>query len=314
MLVLLVKRSVSALFVLLGVSILVFLMIHMMPGDVAEVVLGPGATAESLARLRAALNLDDPLPVQYFRWLGGVVQGDFGMSIALSIPVTKILVPRLQNTLILTAASLFLAVAIGIPAGILAAKRQNSLFDRSAVIGAVVGASLPAFWLGLVLMALFAFQLRWLPALGMYSIRGSKTVSDLLVHLILPAITTSAVPMAVITRLVRSNLIDVMQADYITALRAKGISEWSLVFRHGLRNTLGSVLTITGLQVGYLLGGAVFTEVIFSWPGLGLLIYDSIIARDMPVVQAAVLVVGFFFVLVNLLADMAALALDPKAR
>ncbi len=312
MLLLLIKRLASALVVLFGVSVLVFLLIHLVPGDVAEVVLGPGATAESLARLRAALHLDDPLPLQYLRWLSGVANGDLGTSIALSIPVSQILVPRLWNSLILTGASLLIALAVGLPAGIVAAKRQYSLFDRVAVIGAVVGASLPAFWLGLVLMALFAFHLKWLPALGMYSVVGDRTAGDLLMHLILPAVTTSAVPMAVVTRLVRSNLIDVLQADYVTALRARGVDEWSVVFRHGLRNSLGSVLTITGLQVGYLLGGAVFTEVIFSWPGLGSLIYDSIIARDMPVVQASVLVVGVFFVTINLLADLAVIVLDPK--
>lgn len=309
-----VKRLLAVVPILFGVSIVIFLFLQLVPGDVAATLLGPRATAESIAAIREELGLDRPLHVQYFSWLAAMIQGDFGRSIILQVPVLDIVVPKFLNTLILAAASLAIAVVIGIPVGIISAVRQYSITDRIGTAGAVVGAATPTFWLALVLMYVFALRLRWFPTSGMYDLRGDGGLLDLLHHLALPAIATAAIPLAVITRLARSSMLEVIRADYVTALRAKGMSEGAVVWVHALRNALPPIISITGLQAGFLLGGTLFTEVIFTWPGIGLQLYDAILGRDVPLVQGAMLFIAGFFVLLNLIADIIVAYLNPKLR
>ena len=309
-----VKRLLAVIPILFGVSIVIFLFLQLVPGDVAATLLGPRATAESIAAIRAELGLDRPLHVQYFSWLGAMLQGDFGRSIILQVPVIDIVVPKFLNTLILAAASLLIAIVIGIPVGIVSAVRQYSLIDRIGTAGAVVGAATPTFWLALILMYVFALELRWFPTSGMYNLRGDGGLLDLLHHLVLPSIATAAIPLAVITRLARSSMLEVVRADYVTALRAKGMSERVVIWTHALRNALPPIISITGLQAGFLLGGTLFTEVIFTWPGIGLQLYDAILGRDVPLVQGAKLFIAGFFVLLNLIADIIVAYLNPKLR
>lgn len=309
-----VKRLLAVIPILFGVSIVIFLFLQMVPGDVAATLLGPRATAESVAAIREELGLDRPLHVQYFSWLVAILQGDLGRSIILQVPVADIVAPKFVNTLILAVASLVIAIVIGIPVGIISAVRQYSATDRIGTAGAVLGAATPTFWLALVLMYVFALNLRWFPTSGMYDLRGDGGVLDLLHHLVLPAVATSAIPLAVITRLARSSMLEVIRADYITALRAKGMSERIVVWRHGLRNALPPIISITGLQAGFLLGGTLFTEVIFTWPGIGLQLYEAILGRDVPLVQGAMLFIAGFFVVLNLVADIIVAYLNPKLR
>ena len=315
MLKFLVYRVATIVPVLFGVSIVVFLMMKLVPGDPAEAILGPAATTEKIEMVRKSLGLDQPFYVQYFRWLWKVLQGDFGASIAVNVPVAQLVWPKFWNTVLLTGGSLVICIVVGLGVGIVSGTRQYSWFDRISMSLTLIVANTPAFWLGLILMVVMALHLGWFPATGMYSMRASeKTFGDLIHHMVLPAITTAAVSAAIIARLVRSSFLDVIRKHYITALRAKGLSERDIILRHGMKNALPPIINIVGLQVGYLMGGALFTEVVFSWPGIGLQIYSSIVARDLPVVQAAVLVTTFVFVLVNLGTDIVVAALDPRIR
>ncbi len=309
-----VRRLLAAIGVLIGASFLVFLGMRLVPGDPATAILGSRATPEALAALREELGLNRPFYVQYLIWLGKMVQGDFGTSIALTVPVTKVLIPKFWNTLILGAGALAIAVPIGTVIGVLSGYWQLSLFDRAGQIFALFGASVPQFWLALVLVAVFSLNLGWFPVSGMYDMRGDGGRFDLLRHLVLPAVATSTIPMAVIARLVRASIIEIMHQDYVRTARAKGLRERRVVFGHALRNALPQFINITALQVGFLLSGALFTEVIFSWPGIGQALYNAVVARDVPMVQGAVFVTTLVFVLANLAADMAQAALDPKTR
>lgn len=314
MLKFMIRRVLMLIPILFGVSVLIFLIIKLIPGDAAISTLGAGATQENVRLVRQALRLDQPLYLQYWEWMVRALKGDLGMSIALNTPVAKVIIPKFLNTMILTAGSLVVAVGVGLLTGLIAGTRQYSIFDRVSMFIALVGASMPVFWLGLLLMAVFALNLGWLPSTGMYDIRGDGGFFDLLRHMILPSIATATVSTAVIARLARSTMIEVLHADFIKALRAKGLPESTVIFRHALRNGLPPIINITGLQVGYLLGGALFTEVVFSWPGIGLQLYSSITARDIPMVQAACLFVAISFVVVNLLSDVLIAFLDPKVR
>ncbi len=309
-----VRRLLAAIGVLIGASFLVFLGMRLVPGDPATAILGSRATPEALAALREELGLNRPFYVQYLIWLGKMVHGDFGTSIALTVPVTKVLVPKFGNTLILGAGALAIAVPIGAVIGVLSGYWQLSLFDRAGQIFALFGASVPQFWLALVLVAVFSLNLGWFPVSGMYDMRGDGGRFDLLRHLVLPAVATSTIPMAVIARLVRASIIEIMHQDYVRTARAKGLRERRVMFAHALRNALPQFINITALQVGFLLSGALFTEVIFSWPGIGQALYNAVVARDVPMVQGAVFVTTLVFVLANLAADMAQAALDPKTR
>jgi peptide/nickel transport system permease protein len=310
----LLKRLLGLVPVLLGISIAIFLTMKLIPGDVARALLGPIATDQSLAQLRHALGLDQPIHVQYLKWLWRALHGDLGLSPIVHKPVVELLLPKFGNTLILTAASFLLAVIGGVAIGVLAAARRQTAVDRAAMSTALVVGNMPPFWLGLVLIAIFAIELRWLPSLGMYSARGPGGLGDLLAHLVLPAVATAAAPGAIIARMTRASVLEILGQDYITTARAKGLSERMVLGIHALRVACPPILTISGLQLGYLLGGVVFTEEVFGWPGLGRQLVSSVIARDVQVVQGAALFIALAFVLVNLVVDIVNLYLDPRSR
>ena len=300
--------------VLLGVSLIVFLVLHLTPGDPAEVMLGSQATQEDLSRLRAQLGLDRPLHVQYLHWIGRVVHGDLGRSLWMKRPVLTEVMERFKATLLLTASALLLSTVGGIALGIGAATRANSLLDRLSTVASLFGASMPVFWLGIVLMVIFSLWLGWLPASGMFAPYGGGGPRDLLAHLVLPAFTLAAASVTIIARLTRSAMLDVLGQDYVRTARAKGVTEWTVVVRHALKNALIPIVTVVGVQAGYLLGGAVLTETVFAWPGVGTLVVQGILARDVPLVQGSVLVVACTFVLVNLAVDVLYAYLDPRIR
>ena len=301
--------------VLFGASIVMFLTVKLIPGDPALAILGPLATEEGLHRIREELGLNLPLYQQYFTWLVRMIQGDFGISVTTHVPVAQLVWPKYWNTLILATGSLVFAVVAGIVVGIISGTRQYSIPDRVGMTLTLLLANTPPFWLGLVLVLIFSLNLHWFPAAGMYDIRASsKEFADLLKHLILPAIATGASPAAIIARLVRSSFLDVIRQDYITAVRAKGMPERVVIFKHALRNSLPPIINIIALQIGFLLGGALFSEVVFSWPGIGQQLYTSINSRDFPVIQAAVLLATATFVIINTLTDVINMILDPKIR
>jgi peptide/nickel transport system permease protein len=310
----LARRLLLVAPVLLGVSIVVFMVLHLAPGDPAEIMLGPQATKEDLERLRTELGLTEPLPVQYVRWLGHVVQGDLGRSLWMKRPVLTEVLGRFKATLILTGTALLLSTAGGLALGIASATRPNSVLDRTSAVASLFGVSMPSFWLGIVLMVIFALWLGWLPASGMFSPYGGGDAHDLLLHLLLPAVTLAAASVTIIARLTRSTMLETLSQDFIRTARAKGVVERGVVLRHGLRNALIPIVTVVGVQAGYLLGGAVLTETVFAWPGVGTLMVQGILARDFPLVQGCVLVVALSFVLVNLAVDLLYAWLDPRIR
>jgi len=300
--------------VLLGVSLVVFAVLHISPGDPAEIMLGPQATHEDITRLRTELGLDEPLPVQYARWMGRVLQGDLGRSLWMKRPVLGEVLRRFQATVVLAASALLLSTLGGIALGVLSAARRNSLLDRLSALASLFGASMPSFWLGIVLMVIFALWLGWLPASGMFAPYGGGGVGDLLSHLVLPTVTLAAASLTIIVRLTRSTMLDVLGQDFVRTARAKGVRESFVVVRHALRNALIPTVTVVGVQAGYLLGGAVLTETVFAWPGVGTLMVQGILARDFPLVQGCVLVIALGFVLVNLAVDVLYATLDPRIR
>ena len=310
----LVRRLLLLVPVLMGVSVIVFLVLHLAPGDPAEIMLGPQATQADRMRLRADLGLDDPLVVQYARWAGHVARGDLGRSLWMRRPVLGEVLARYKATLILTGSALLLSSIGGVTLGILSARWPNSLLDRTSAVASLFGASMPVFWLGIVLMVIFSLTLGWLPASGMFAPYGGGDLVDLLKHLVLPAVTLAAASVTIVARLTRSAMLDVLGQDYIRTARAKGLVERHVVARHALKNALVPIVTVIGVQAGYLLGGAVLTETVFAWPGVGTLMVQGILARDIPLVQGCVLVVALTFVVVNLAVDMLYAWLDPRIR
>jgi peptide/nickel transport system permease protein len=308
----LARRLLLLVPVLAGVSVIIFMVLHLSPGDPVEIMLGSQATQEDRLRLRADLGLDQPLPVQYVRWLGHVVRGDLGRSLWMRRPVLGEVLLRFKATLILAGSALLLSTTIGLALGVASATRPNSLVDRLSAMASLFGASMPSFWLGIVLMVVFALQLGWLPASGMYAPYGGGDLRDLLAHLLLPAVTLAAASVTIIARLTRATLLEVLGQDYIRTARAKGVRERAVVLRHGLENALIPIVTVIGVQAGYLLGGAVLTETVFAWPGVGTLMVQGILARDFPLVQGCVLVVALSFVLINLAVDLLYAWLDPR--
>jgi len=300
--------------VLVGVSIIIFMVLHLAPGDPAEIMLGSQASQQDLARLRADLGLDEPLYVQYVRWIGLVARGDLGRSIWMKRPVLAEVLGRFKATLVLTGSALLLSTVGGLALGIASATRPNSLLDRLSAVASLFGASMPVFWLGIVLMVIFALWLGWLPASGMFSPYGGGDLRDLFLHLALPAVTLAAASVTIIARLTRSTMLETLGQDYIRTARAKGVVERAVVLRHGLKNALIPIVTVVGVQAGYLLGGAVLTETVFAWPGVGTLMVQGILARDFPLVQGCVLVVALSFVLINLGVDLLYAWLDPRIR
>ncbi len=299
-----VRRVLLVVPTLLGVSFAVFAMVRLIPGDPALAMAGPHATPEYVRQVRLDLGLDEPLHVQYGRFMAGLVRGDLGRSSRPRRPVAAELWDRFPNTVELTLASMFVATLFGVPAGIISATKRYSIFDSVTMLIALLGVSMPVFWLGLMLMLLFSVTLGWLPSVG----RGT------LLHLVLPAVTLGASSMAFVARITRSSMLEVLRQDYVTTARAKGLREGWVIYRHALKNALIPVVTVMGLQLGILLGGAVLTETVFAWPGVGRLMVDSIGARDYAVVQGTVLLLAVAFVLVNLLVDLTYGFLDPRIK
>jgi len=290
--------------VLFGVTLVSFSLLHLVPGDPAEILAGQEATAEDVARIRAEYGLDQPLAIQYLRFVGNAARGNLGISIQSRHPVRELLFQRLAFTLQLSLASILVASTIGLLAGIISSTRQYSVFDTASMLGALFGISMPIFWLGILLILVFAVKLHWLPSGGTGGLR----------YLILPAIALGSASAAVIARMTRASMLEVARQDYIRTARATGYAERVVIFRHGLKNAMIPVLTVFGLEFGYMLGGAVLTETVFSLPGIGRLLVEGIFMRDYPVVQGAMMVVATTFVLVNLLTDVAYAFFDPRIR
>jgi peptide/nickel transport system permease protein len=310
----LARRLLLLVPVLVGVSVVVFLVLHLSPGDPAEIMLGSQATQEDLARLRRELGLTEPLHVQYLHWVAHVARGDLGRSLWMKRPVLDEVLNRYKATLVLTASGLLLSTLGGIALGVASAVRPHSFLDRVSAVTSLFGASMPVFWLGIVLMVVFSLWLGWLPASGMWAPYGEGGLRDLLAHLVLPAVTLAAASLTIIARLTRSAMLEILSQDYIRTARAKGLVEQRVVFRHGLKNALIPIVTVVGVQAGYLLGGAVLTETVFAWPGVGLLMVQGILARDFPLVQGCVLVIALTFVLINLAVDLLYAWLDPRIQ
>ena len=307
------RRLLLALPVLFGVSVLVFAVLHLAPGDPAAIMLGAQATKEDVVRLHRDLGLDEPLVIQYVRWMGHVLQGDLGRSIPLGRAVLPEVLLRFKATLVLTAGALLIAILLGLAAGIVSAVKQYTWLDRISMGVAVTGVSLPVFWTGIMLILLFALQLRWFPSSGMSSPYGSG-VADVLWHLVLPAVTLGTASAAALARLTRSSVLEIIRQDYVRSARAKGLAERAVITRHVLKNAINPIITVLGLQVGFLLGGAILTETVFSWPGLGSMMVRAIQARDYPLVQGGVLLIATTFVLVNLVVDLLYAVFDPRIR
>ncbi len=310
----LANRIALVLPVLLGISIVVFLMLKLVPGDPAIVLLGPQAEPKDIEMLRRAWGLDRPLYQQFVAWLAHVLRGDLGLSLEQRLPVSTLVLTRFKNTAILTFASVFVSCTMGLTAGVISATRPRSIFDRLTMLMALFANSMPAFWLGLVLILAFSLGLGWFPVSGMQSIRGEGGFLDLLQHLALPAVTLGGATTAIVARLTRSSMLEVIRQDYVRTARAKGLFERRVVVGHALRNALLPVVTVVGLQVGFLLGGAVLTETVFSWPGVGLQLYRAISTRDIPLIQGSVLLIAVVFVFINLLVDALYAYLDPRIR
>ena len=308
------KRIVLAVPVLWGLTVIVFLIMKMIPGDPATAILGAYATPENVARINQQLGLDRSLPAQYFIWLGNLLQGDFGRSYSLNRPVLDEVLERFNATLILAGASLLLCTVFGLLAGIVSAVRQFGWTDRIVTLFVLIGISMPSFWLGLLLILVFAVNLQWLPPSGMYAIYGGGDLADLLTHLLLPAVTLAVVATGVIARLTRAAMLEVLRQDYIRTARAKGLSERRVIYRHAFKAALVGVSPVLGIQAGFVLGGAVYIETVFQWPGIGRMLVQAISTRDLLLVQGGVLVVAASYVLFNLLADMTQHALDPRLK
>ncbi len=297
-------RLASAGLVMLGVCTLVFLLIHLVPGDPVQVMLGEGARPADQAALRASLGLDRPLGVQYLDYLTRLARLDLGTSLHARRPVMDLLAERVGPTLELALAALLLAIVIAIPLGVLAARHQGGAIDRGAMGFSMLGAAIPSFWLGPILILVFSLWLGWTPVSGREGV-GS---------LVLPAVTLGTGLAAILARMVRSSVLEVLGEDYIRTARAKGLGPTAVLWRHALRNAWLPILTLLGMQFGALLGGAVVTESVFAWPGLGSLLIEAIQTRDYPVVQAAVLLISLTYLLVNTATDLLYVAVDPRIR
>lgn len=297
-----IRRLLLAIPVLIGVSILVFSIVRFIPGDPARAIAGVHASPQYIEQVRKELLLDRSLPVQYYVYMSNLLKGDMGRSAFTNRPVAVELRERFPNTLMLAMAAMGISIVIGMSAGIISATRRYSLFDNISMFAALIGVAAPVFWLGVMLQLLFSVHLGWLPSGGVGSLK----------HLILPAITLGLASSALIARITRSSMLEVLRQDYVTTARSKGLIEYMVTYKHALKNALIPVVTVMGLQFGTLLGGTVLTETIFSWPGIGRLMVDSILARDYPVVQGAVLLLAVLFVLINLLVDIIYAFLNPR--
>ncbi|CAN5360153.1 ABC transporter permease [soil metagenome] len=307
-----VRRLVMLLPVLLIVGVVVFALVHITPGDPAGVMLGQNATPEQIEQLRKQMGLDRPILEQFVEWFGGVLRLDFGESIFLGMPVTQAIQDRFEPTLLLTLYALTIQIAIGVPVGVISAIRRGSWLDRSLMVVSISGAAIPTFFLGLLLILIFSVNRRWLPAGGYVPFREDPV--EHFKAMLMPAFALGFSSAGLLARLVRSTMLDVMREDYIRTAFAKGVGERNVIVRHALRNALIPALTIIGASVGALLGGAVVTETVFTIPGMGRLVVQSISRRDFPVIQGAVMLIAGVYVLVNLAVDILYVYVDPRVR
>ncbi|WP_192798383.1 ABC transporter permease [Brucella intermedia] len=306
------QRFVGMAVVMFLVVTIVFVIVRVTPGDPAAVMLGPDASAQDIADLRARLGLDQSLVIQYFYYIGQLLKGDFGQSIFLNMPVGAALLDRAEPTFFLTVLSLLIACIIALPVGVYAAYRRGSFVDQAATTVAMLAASIPSFWLGLILMQFFAVRLNLFPVSG-YGGPGSS-FTDRMYHLILPAIALGLVSSALILRFTRASMLDVLGDDYIRTARAKGLIERRVIMKHALKNALIPILTVIGLTAAVLISGAVVTETVFGLPGVGNLVVSAVLRRDYPVIQGALLVIAGLYVLINFIIDMLYLFVDPRVR
>jgi len=326
------ERALVSIPIMFGVAIIVFLFMRLTPGDPVDIMMGRGGvvSAGEIEKLRSEFHLDQPLYVQLWIFLKDAVRGNLGFSYVQKTPVTTLIKDRLPATIELAVAALIFSLIIAIPIGILSAVRQNSLFDRLSMAGAFLGISMPGFWMGIILILIFAVKLHWLPVQGRIDfdarlaqgsgffildslLTGNRAaLVSTLRHLILPGITLGAMEAAVVARVLRSSMLETFRSDYVVLARAKGAPEWSVVIKHALRNALIPTVTVIGLQVGVLLGGNMIVETVFSWPGLGRMVVSAIFARDFPLVQGSVMVYALTFVLANLVVDVLYTYLNPK--
>lgn len=327
-----VRRVFSLIPVLFGMTLVVFAIIRAIPGDPAQVILGQKATKEAIATLTTELGLDKPWYIQYVDYIKALLTGDLGTSLRTRGPINEEIWPYLAATIELTIVAMIIAIFIGVNAGIISAWFSNSWFDYLAMILALVGVSMPIFWLGLMEQWAFSIELGWLPSTGREDVRNPITAItniymidtllqgrtdqfvQVLQHLILPSLALATIPMAIIARMTRSTMLEVMKSDYIRTARAKGLRMFWVVYKHALKNAIIPVLTVIGLQTGLLLGGAILTETIFGWPGIGRYLYDAIGYRDYPVIQSGILIIAAIFILINLIVDLLYAVVDPRIK
>jgi peptide/nickel transport system permease protein len=308
-----IRRLIQALFLVWGCATLVFFMVRLIPGDPVVQMLGPEYTPEAAEVIRVKLGLDEPFHIQYLRWFGNMLTGDLGGSIATGETVADIITTGLPKTLSLATLSFLIATAIAVPAGIIAALRRNTVFDYVASVVAFIGVSMPSFWFGILLILIFAVQLRWLPAIG-YADPTEDGVVAWLERLILPSLAIGAAYSAILMRFVRAGLLEVLSSDYVRTARAKGVREHAVVLRHAMRNALIPVVTVMGIQLALLLSGTVVVETVFSIRGIGRILVAAIFDRDYPIVQGVILLIAVIFVMANLLVDIVYTFLDPRIR
>ncbi len=308
------KRLISAIPVLLGISVIVFVIMAMIPGDPATAILGSYATPENVEKLNRDLGLDKPMVQRYFIWLGNMLQGDFGRSFSLNRAVLDEVLERFGATLVLAGTSFLLCALLGVAAGVVSAARQYGAADKAITFAVLLGISIPSFFLGMMMILLFAVNLRWFPVSGMWPIYGARDGAALLQHLAMPAAALAVVATGVIARLSRSAMLEVLRQDFIRTARAKGVHERSVIWRHALRAAMVSILPVLGIQAGFVLSGAVYIEIVFQWPGVGRMLVDAILKRDILLVQGGVVLVAACYVGFNILVDVAQSLLDPRIK
>jgi len=308
------KRLLSAIPVLFGITVIVFLIMALIPGDPATAILGAYATPENVAKLNRDLGLDKPLAQQYFIWLGNILIGDFGTSFALNRPVLDEVLERFNATLILAGTTFVLCSIFGIVAGVVSAANQYGLGDKAITFVVLLGISIPSFFLGMMMILFFAVNLRMFPVSGMWPIYGARDLSALISHLTLPALALAVVATGVIARLTRSAMLEVLRQDYIRTARAKGVPEHGVIWRHALKAAMVAIIPVLGIQAGFVLSGAVYIEIVFQWPGVGRMLVDAILKRDILLVQGGVVFVAACYVMFNIAVDVAQSLLDPRIK
>ncbi|MDU8943192.1 ABC transporter permease [Ovoidimarina sediminis] len=309
-----VKRLLSAIPVLLGITVIVFLIMALIPGDPATAILGSYATPENVEKLNRDLGLDKPLVQQYFIWLGNMLQGDFGTSFALNRPVLDEVLERFNATLFLAGTAFVLSAILGVVAGVISAANQYGWADKTITFAVLLGISIPSFFLGMTMILFFAVNLRWFPVSGMWPIYGDRTVGVLITHLTMPALALAVVATGVIARLSRSAMLEVLRQDFIRTARAKGVHERGVIWRHALKAAMVAIIPVLGIQAGFVLSGAVYIEIVFQWPGVGRMLVDAILKRDILLVQGGVVFVAACYVLFNIAVDVAQSLLDPRIK